>query len=207
LLPLAAEFAEAIATEKSFFVEEKIIEAREIAASTELGPSGQAIVNAAEKRGIPWERQNEYSLVQLGYGKNLHLVQAAMSDQTSAIVVEFAGDKDFNRNDALIQQSGRVAAAGFQRVIIKEDVDTRGRKRGEVAQLLCETVTKESPERECSIVIDEISAFENELKNLTETSVVVIFYDKLTPVLNLLAKYDAIPVTGIEQDLATIATA
>ena len=66
LMPVAAEFAEAIVKEKSFAVEEKIIEAKEIAADTELGPSGKTIVEAAKKRGIPWTRENEYSLVQPG---------------------------------------------------------------------------------------------------------------------------------------------
>ena len=94
LMPLAAEMTDAIVTEKSFFVEEKIGEAKRIAADNELGPSGRAIVEAAEKRGIPWTRENEYSLVQLGYGINLHYVQAAVSDRTSNIAAEMASDKD-----------------------------------------------------------------------------------------------------------------
>ena len=94
VMPVAAEFAEAIVKETSFAVEEKIIEAKDIAADTELGPSGRTIVEAAEKRGIPWTRENDFSLVQLGYGKNLHFVQAALTDQTSNIAVDIAGDKD-----------------------------------------------------------------------------------------------------------------
>jgi cyanophycin synthetase len=104
-----------------------------------------------------------------------------------------------DRNDALIRESGRVAANGFDRIIIKEDVDKRGRTRGEVARLLCETIAEESAERECSVVINEVEAFENELKNIRENDVVVIFYDKLKPILEVLAKYNAVPVNGIEQ--------
>lgn len=94
LMPVAAELVEAVAKEKTFFYEEKIVEAKEIAADTELGPSTQAIVKAAERRGIPWSRENEYSLVQLGYGKNLHYVRAGMTDRTSSIAGDLAGDKD-----------------------------------------------------------------------------------------------------------------
>ncbi|MBA3334592.1 MAG: cyanophycin synthetase [Acidobacteria bacterium] len=94
LMPLAADFADAIIKEKSFSFEEKITEAKNIASDTELGPSGQAIVGAAEKRGIPWARENEYGLVQLGYGKNLHFVQSAVTDQTSRIAAGLASDKD-----------------------------------------------------------------------------------------------------------------
>jgi cyanophycin synthetase len=94
VMPVAAEFAEAIVKETSFAIEEKIVEAKEIAADTELGPSGRTIVEAAEKRGIPWTRENDYSLVQLGYGKNLHFIQAALTGETSSIAVDIAGDKD-----------------------------------------------------------------------------------------------------------------
>lgn len=94
IMPLAAEIADAIVKEKSFFVEEKITQAKEIAADYELGPSGRTIVEAAEKRGIPWTRENDYSLVQLGWGKNLHFVQAAITDKTSTLAADIASNKD-----------------------------------------------------------------------------------------------------------------
>jgi cyanophycin synthetase len=62
-----------------------------------LGPSTAAIVEEAVRRGIPVRRLNSYSLVQLGLGKNLRRIQAAMSDNTSAIAVEIAQDKDDTR--------------------------------------------------------------------------------------------------------------
>jgi cyanophycin synthetase len=65
--------------------------------SVRLGPSTAAIVEEAQRRGIPVRRLNNYSLVQLGLGKNLRRVQAAMSDYTSAIGVEIAQDKDDTR--------------------------------------------------------------------------------------------------------------
>jgi cyanophycin synthetase len=94
LMPVAAEFVDSVVKEKSFSIEEKIIEAKDIAAATELGPTAMAIVEAAERRGIPWSRENEYSLIRFGYGKNLHHVQAALTDKTSSIGVDYAGDKD-----------------------------------------------------------------------------------------------------------------
>jgi cyanophycin synthetase len=94
VLPVATELTDAIIKEKTFFLEEKIAEAKEIAADTELGPSTRTIIEAAERRGIPWTRENEHSLVQLGYGKNLHYIQAAITDQTSTLGADLAGDKD-----------------------------------------------------------------------------------------------------------------
>jgi cyanophycin synthetase len=97
LLETAVEFVEALIAGEEFPLEERIGEAKQIIAETELGPSTRAIVEAAERRGIPWMRENEASLVQLGYGKNLRLIQAAMTDGTSAIGVEIAGDKDYTK--------------------------------------------------------------------------------------------------------------
>lgn len=97
LMPVAAELVDSVIKETSYNVEEKVIEAKEIAADTELGPSTMTIVEAAESRGIPWSRENEYSLVQLGYGRNLHQVQAAVSDRTSSIGAELAGNKDLTK--------------------------------------------------------------------------------------------------------------
>jgi cyanophycin synthetase len=101
LMPVAAEMVEAVIKEKEFYIEEKITEAKDIAADTELGPSATAIVEAAEKRGIPWRRENLSSLIQLGYGKNLHHVQAAITDQTSLIGADLAKDKDLTKQRLL----------------------------------------------------------------------------------------------------------
>src|SRR3954465_5547206 len=59
-----------------------------------LGPSTAAVVEEAKRRGIPVRRLNNYSLVQLGLGKNLRRIQSTLSDYTSAIAVEIAQDKD-----------------------------------------------------------------------------------------------------------------
>jgi cyanophycin synthetase len=97
LLKTAVGLVEALLRGESFPLQERVEEAKRIASDTELGPSTRAIVEAAARRGIPWIRLNGSSLVQLGYGKNLRLIQAAMTDGTSAIGVELAGDKDMTK--------------------------------------------------------------------------------------------------------------
>ena len=59
-----------------------------------LGPSTAALVRAAEERDIPWVRLNKYSLVQLGFGRNQHRIQATITSQTHHIAVEIASDKE-----------------------------------------------------------------------------------------------------------------
>jgi cyanophycin synthetase len=102
-----------------------------------------------------------------------------------------------DRDDRLIEDAGRIAARGFNRIIIKEDKDLRGRQRGEVASLLCRAVGEASPERECLTVLDEVEAFSHELKEMKHGDVIVIFYDQLEPVLDVLARHGAVPATSI----------
>ncbi|MDJ0909888.1 MAG: cyanophycin synthetase [Woeseiaceae bacterium] len=59
-----------------------------------LGPSTASLVRAAEERGIPWLRLNQYSLVQFGYGRFQQRIQATTTGRTSNIAVEIAGDKE-----------------------------------------------------------------------------------------------------------------
>jgi cyanophycin synthetase len=62
-----------------------------------LGPSTRSIVKAAEKRGIPWQRMNDASLIQLGYGARQRRVMAAETDRTGAIAEAIAQDKELTR--------------------------------------------------------------------------------------------------------------
>ncbi|HEX6040893.1 cyanophycin synthetase [Longimicrobium sp.] len=80
-----------------FDIEACVEDLHDLFESTRLGPSTGAIVEEARRRGIPVRRLNNHSLVQLGLGRNLRRVQAAMSDYTSAIGVEIAQDKDDTR--------------------------------------------------------------------------------------------------------------
>lgn len=59
-----------------------------------LGPSTASIVHEAARRGIPWLRLNQFSLVQLGYGKYQKRIQATVTSHTPHIAVELASDKE-----------------------------------------------------------------------------------------------------------------
>jgi cyanophycin synthetase len=102
-----------------------------------------------------------------------------------------------DRDDRLIEDAGRIAAKGFNRIIIKEDKDLRGRCKGEVASLLCRAINEAAPDRECLTVLDEVEAFTRELKEMRHGDVIVVFYDQLEPVLEILAQHSAVPATGI----------
>jgi cyanophycin synthetase len=109
-------------------------------------------------------------------------------------IIGVPGDRD----DALIEQAGRIAARGFNRLVIKEDSDRRGRERGAVARLLCQAAASESPERECRIVLDDTEALLDELQRLKGGDVIVVFYDKLEPLLRVLHDFGAVPAETFE---------
>ncbi|HEU4885373.1 MAG TPA: cyanophycin synthetase, partial [Longimicrobium sp.] len=93
----AVRLVRACISGEEFDVQYAVEDLHDLLESVRLGPSTAAIVEEAQRRGIPVRRLNNYSLVQLGLGKNLRRVQAAMSDYTSAIGVEIAQDKDDTR--------------------------------------------------------------------------------------------------------------
>lgn len=104
LLEVAVRLVTAVLNSEVFPVGKEIWEAKQIAVQTELGPSTRAIVEAAEQRNIPWRREGAESLVQLGYGKKRHYIQAAMTNRSSATAVELVQDKDYTK--ALLSRAG-----------------------------------------------------------------------------------------------------
>jgi cyanophycin synthetase len=108
-------------------------------------------------------------------------------------VIGVPGDRD----DMVVDQAGRAAARGFERIIIKEDMDTRGRRRGEIAGLLRRAVMSEAPGRDCRVELDEIAAMRMAVEEIGPGDVVVIFYEKLDPALSLLKQFGAKPAQSV----------
>ncbi|WP_028082794.1 cyanophycin synthetase [Dolichospermum circinale] len=59
-----------------------------------LGPSTEAIIKEAEKKGIPWMPLPARFLIQLGYGIHQKRIQATMTNNTGILGVELACDKE-----------------------------------------------------------------------------------------------------------------
>jgi cyanophycin synthetase len=83
-----------------------------------LGPSTTAIAEAARRRDIPVRRVGGLSMLRLGYGCHRRLVSAAMTEQTSAIGVDIAGDKMLAKK--LMARAGIAVPDG---VVAKTEVE------------------------------------------------------------------------------------
>ncbi|TDD81787.1 cyanophycin synthetase [Actinomadura darangshiensis] len=91
-----------------------------------LGVSTAALARAARERGVPVRRVGGLNLLRLGYGRHRRLVWAAMTDATSAIGMEVAGDKRLAHRvlaDAgLPVPEGRVAASPAEALEALRDI-------------------------------------------------------------------------------------
>lgn len=90
----AIRIAEALIKGEEFPLEQEINEIRNFWVQQKLGPSTASLVEEAQRRGIPYSRLDDGSLVQLGYGCKQKRVEATITSNTNIIAVDIAGDKD-----------------------------------------------------------------------------------------------------------------
>ncbi len=148
-------------------------------------------------------RANLYRLngghVMVDYGHNTQAFDAICRmtanwhDRQVTGIVTVPGDRD----DALIDRAARVAAKGFDKVIVREDHDLRGRKSGDVANIFCKAVREVSPATECEVILDEIEALRQAVGRMVKGEVIVVFYEKLQPIQAALDEFAAQPVVAL----------
>lgn len=91
-------------------LEQDIQDLKDFWRDASLGPSTEAIVKEAEKRGIPWMQLGARFLIQLGYGVNQRRMQATMTDKTGILGVELACDKEATKR--ILAASGAPVPRG-----------------------------------------------------------------------------------------------
>jgi len=88
-----------------------------------------------------------------------------------------------DRPDETVREVGRIAAKGFEHLIIREDSDLRGRKPGEVAQLLYdEAILSGMDPKKIKVVLPETEAFSKGLDSCVPGDTFVMFYEHLEPI-------------------------
>jgi cyanophycin synthetase len=98
---------------------------RQRVAAGGFGPSTQALVDEARRRGIPTLRLDQASLVQLGYGSRQRRIRASVTGGTSLIGAELAGNKDAAK--ALLHDAGLPVPRG--QVVHDADEAVRAARR------------------------------------------------------------------------------
>jgi cyanophycin synthetase len=148
-------------------------------------------------------RANLYRLngghVMVDYGHNTEAFDAicgltsTWNDRRVTGIITIPGDRD----DSIIDRAARVAARGFNKVIVREDHDLRGRKQGDIAKIVCRAIEEVSPGTECEVVLDEIEALRTAVRQMIKGEVIVLFYEKLLPIQKALQEMAAQPVMSL----------
>ena len=114
-----------------------------------------------------------------------------MEAETSVAVISVPGD----RSDGDIEAFGTLAARTFNRLVIREDVNTRGRPRGEIAHLLRSSAVAAGLDDDCiSIELDELQAVKVAVAMSDKTDLVVLMVDKPAQVWEMLTSIGAAAV-------------
>jgi len=104
-------------------------------------------------------------------------------------VVGGPGDR---RNEDFIEL-GRLAARIFDRIIIKEDDDLRGRISGEAAELITKGILQEKPDSQYEIMLNETEAVNSGLDRATAGGLVVIPPESVTRAISLIEARNPLP--------------
>jgi cyanophycin synthetase len=107
----SVRIAETLIASEEYDIENDIMTMKKMRERERFGPSTASIVEEAVARKIPFIRLNRSSLVQLGYGVNQVRFRATMTDKTSSIAVDLAGNKDETKR--ILQEQAIPVAKGL----------------------------------------------------------------------------------------------
>lgn len=174
-----------------------------VAAARSLGMQAESVVERLRTfdpwtgnpgRGMLWNHDGVDVLVD--YAHNAPGL-AAMAGTIGEIwdgavaAVTFPGD----RRDDLLEASAHAVADGFDRVVVYEDVDKRGRRAGETSGIIRDAIAAHRPDATCRTAVGLREALPTALALARPGEVVLLTYEKLAPVVALLEALGATPVT------------
>ncbi|MGI5901427.1 MAG: cyanophycin synthetase [Desulfitobacteriia bacterium] len=156
--------------------------------------------NAGDNRGrLEYHEIGEIKVI-LDYGHNVAGIRETIKTlrrikpQRLIGCIGIPGD----RSDYLIKKFAAEAALGFDFLYIKEDSDLRGRKKGEVADLIAKQVLAEGfKENNIKIILKEEEAFKTALLEADKGDMVVIFYEKAEPLRRVIQEVKVTRERGI----------
>ncbi|GAA0728336.1 cyanophycin synthetase [Clostridium malenominatum] len=97
-------------------------------------------------------------------------------------IIGVPGDR---KNEDIIRL-GNISGENFDQIYIKEDIDKRNRKEGEVASLLTKGVLNSGfEEKNINITLDEIEALKKAIKESKKGDLIIIFFENYEPLLKI----------------------
>ena len=81
---------------------------------------------------------------------------------------------------------GEICANNLDKIVIKEDKDRRGRKIGEIAELLENAILKTNKNANLKVCLDEVEALKYAIDISNKEDIIVVFYEKLDLLLEFI---------------------
>ncbi|BFM38523.1 cyanophycin synthetase [Synechocystis sp. LKSZ1] len=91
-----------------------------------------------------------------------------------------------DRRDEDLIELGQIAARVFDRIIVKEDEDKRGREPGEVADLIAKGIVQTRPDLPYETILSEVEALETGLNTVEKQGLVVIFPESVSRAISVI---------------------
>ncbi|HAY32563.1 MAG TPA: cyanophycin synthetase [Ignavibacteria bacterium] len=105
-----------------------------------------------------------------------------------------------DRRDEDIKNLGKAAAKMLTNIIIREDESLRGRKEGEVHNLMLEGIKSEKPDVPVKVITDEVEALNFGLKNAKKNELLIILPDNIPRAIKIVNEFrDKLNKIKIEQ--------
>mgnify|MGYP000207149237 CR=1 FL=1 len=124
----------------------------------------------------------------LDYGHNIDGYRKVLSSLKELAkgniigVIGIPGDR--SNNDAV--RIGKLSGKNLNKIIIKEDKDRRGRRCGEIAELIKNGVLQVNKDSDLKVILDEVEAFRTALMEAKRGDTVIVFFEKRKPLLEVI---------------------
>ena len=102
-----------------------------------------------------------------------------------------------DRRDRDLIMLGEISAQIFDLIIVKEDDDTRGRDRGEAADLIVKGIQQENTQAGYEMILDEREAIEAGLDRASPGGLVVVFPESISRAIELIKKRQPFEENGL----------
>ncbi|XGC79984.1 cyanophycin synthetase [Bdellovibrio bacteriovorus] len=175
-----------------------------LAGAVGLGASPETVLDVLLEFNPTSENQGRMNLYKVGqgyvildYGHNAEAINnigkllQSLPNFKKTVVLGLPGD----RSTDLLLQSAEKIAQYYDKVILRDDEDLRGRRPGEVPALLAELYAKKYPGIKVEEILHEEDAVLQALTELRGQEICVIMYEDHQMVMRAMREFDPVPVS------------
>lgn len=175
-----------------------------LAGAVGLGASPETVMDVLLDFNPTLENQGRMNLYKVGqsyvildYGHNAEAINnigkllKSLPNFKKTVVLGLPGD----RSTDLLLQSAEKIAQYYDKVILRDDEDLRGRKPGEVPALLADLYNRKYPGITVEVILKEEDAVMQALNELQGQEICVIMYEDHQMVMRAMREFDPVPVS------------